>query len=335
MRNNLLTPSQVILDNRGRPLQYGYHVKPVLSGSYNAVNPFRLKEWDFYQISNSQYTLQVTFGHVSYAGAINACLFDYTGKMRYELTLPLLFPFKSLGLKSSAAIPAILQKRTKNYNIEIEVASGQRIIHIDTFSKKYGKSSVDMTLSYPEEEQGILVLTPFENKKHFYHNYKQSAMVARGDVNIGGQTFTFGEGSFGLIDWGRGRLPYRHEWWWGNGSMDLNGNRFGFNIGIFGDNRYATENALFYNGKTHKLDDITYRMTNGYKGDIIFTSSDKRFEMVFTPIFDNDTELNFLIAHNRCHQLFGYWNGVAVLDGGQTLEIKNMLAFVEFAKNRW
>lgn len=331
MRNKTLTEGNRLLDERGVPLQYGYSKKPMIYTNNKEVNSWRLKEWDFYQISNREFTLQVTYGHASYAGAIGATLFDYKGAY-YHLTLPLLFPFRSLSLAPSAGDSCDLKKESKNYKAEISVRPGKRTIKMYNKHKNYGDCYIDIALSYPEDEEGVLVVTPFKNPKHFYHNYKQSSMEVSGEIKIGGKTFTLGSESFGLIDWGRGRLPYRHTWWWGNGSCRLGEGRFGFNIGVFGDTTHATENALFFNGKTHKLDDITYKKEGE---NIIFTSSDRRFEMEFIPTYDNYTELNLLIAHNRCHQLFGNWNGTVTLDDGKKLHINDMFAFVEFAENRW
>jgi Protein of unknown function (DUF2804). len=160
-------------------------------------------------------------------------------------------------------------------------------------------------------------------------------MPVTGNIKFGDFAYEFKpDSSFSLIDWGRGILPYRHKWWWGNGSTVIDGSRFGFNIGEFGDTSNATENCLFYNGSIHKLGDVVVKRTGGWL-DPIHYASDGRFEMTMTPVFDNFTEINMLVAHNRCHQIHGKFDGIAVLDGGETIEVKDMVAFTEFAENRW
>lgn len=332
--NQPLLKSQVLLSEEGTPLQFGYAHKPVIVNNADKIkHPFRYKEWDFYQISNSDWTLQITFGHVSYAGAINAVLFDYQGN-KYEATLPLILPMRSLGLAETATTPCKLQKHTKNYHIDIEVGKGIRKFAVNALTKN-GSCKIDLTLSYPEDTDGILVVTPFQKPYEFYHNYKQCCMRAEGFAAFGDIKAVFTKDqSFGLIDWGRGILPYAHTWWWGNGSTEINGNLFGFNIGVFGNTANATENTLFYNGKAHKLGKISYTRAD-YMSPWQFYSEDKRFEMTFTPLFDNDTKIRLLWVNNRCHQVFGYFNGVAVLNDGTEIIVKDMLAFVEEAKNRW
>ncbi|MNP68447.1 hypothetical protein D3C76_1644040 [compost metagenome] len=65
------------------------------------------------------------------------------------------------------------------------------------------------------------------------------------------------------------------------------------------------------------------------------TSDDGRFEMEFTPIYDQQTATKLLFVDNKCHQLFGTFTGKAVLDDGQVIEVKNMVAFIEHAVNNW
>ena len=50
----------------------GYSTSSVLHYDRGAIhaNPFRIKEWDFYQISDHEKCLQLTFGHASYAGQV-------------------------------------------------------------------------------------------------------------------------------------------------------------------------------------------------------------------------------------------------------------------------
>jgi len=186
----------------------------------------------------------------------------------------------------------------------------------------------------------IVMATPFdEDKRFFYYNHKINCMPADGVVRIGDREYRFSPGdAFGLLDWGRGVWPYRHEWFWGNGSGYINGKRFGFNIGYgFGDTSAATENVLFYDGTAHKLSHVYFDLPGGggYMAQKIFTSDDGRFEMVFTPIYDRYTETKLLFVDTHCHQLFGKWNGKVVLDDGTVLEVKDLVAFVEHAVNKW
>ena len=165
---------------------------------------------------------------------------------------------------------------------------------------------------------------------------------------------------FGTLDWGRGIWTYDNTWYWGSGNGYVNGKPFGFNIGYgFGNTTAASENALFYDGKIHKLDDVTFHIPEGdYLKPWKFTSSDGRFEMDFQPIIDRSSYSNLPFGESLDlpgigkvptaailgggdhvesdqHQVFGRMTGTAILDDGTKLEIKDLLCFAEDVHNMY
>ena len=164
-------------------------------------------------------------------------------------------------------------------------------------------------------------------------------MPVTGCVRIGRKVIEFKpDTAFGLLDWGRGVWPFIQSWYWGNGSHWLpDGRIFGFEIGWgFGNMGAASENTLFLDGVAHKIDQVYLEKDpDDYMKPWVFTSNDGRFEMTMTPEFDNFTNLRFLGIGNRCHQVFGKWNGSVGLDDGTRLDIQDMTAFCEFSDNHW
>ncbi|MDD4832999.1 MAG: DUF2804 family protein, partial [Clostridia bacterium] len=118
---------------------------------------------------------------------------------------------------------------------------------------------------------------------------------------------------------------------------NIDGHIVGFNIGWgFGKTANATENMLFVDGVCHKLQSVSASLDqHDYMKPWTFSSDDGRFEMTFTPFYDNFTETDFVVMHNRCHQVFGYYNGVAVMDDGTKVNLVNVNGFCEHAVNRW
>lgn len=332
-----LTKKGIVTDNNGHVAEKGYSFQCIKSfDREKTARPSRIKEWDFYQITGGGYTVQLTIGHVTYAGAVSVNVFSLDGKERYEFPCPLLFPKKKLNLPDNAHKTGKISYESKNYSLIYDIQEDYRTFTFSAISKKYGRVSAEFRLDGNINKNGIMVVTPFYEPFQFYHNYKVNCLIASGKIKIGEKEIVFGDDAFGLLDWGRGILPYTHTWWWGNGSAIIDGKNFGFNIGVFGDTTYATENVIFYDDKAHKLGKISFQKDKiDYLKPWIFTSDDKRFEMTFTPIFDNHTQLFLLVAHNRCHQVFGHFNGTAVLDDGKVIIVKDMLAFCEIAKNRW
>ena len=129
---------------------------------------------------------------------------------------------------------------------------------------------------------------------------------------------------------------YDNTWYWGSGSGTVDGHRFGFNIGYgFGDTSAASENILFYDGVGHKLDDVTFLISDNYTDPWKFTSSDGRFEMDFEPIIDRAALLDVKLICSDQHQVFGRMSGTAVLDDGTKVVLKDFLCFAEKVHNKY
>ena len=196
-----------------------------------------------------------------------------------------------------------------------------------------------------EPKENMVIATPFkENKKAFYYNQKIVGFKASGKIGIGENIIDFKpSNSFGLLDWGRGVWTYKNTWYWGAACGKLeDGNMFGFNIGYgFGDTSNATENMLFFNGKAHKLEDVTFnipKFKNGkdnFLAPWTFSSNNKTFEMQFTPIINRHSDTNVLIIRSNQNQVFGKFTGYAILEDGTKIEIKNFLGFAEKVYNKW
>ena len=144
-----------------------------------------------------------------------------------------------------------------------------------------------------------------------------------------------------MLDWGRGVWTCRSTWYWGSASGMVDGVPFGFNIGYgFGDTSAATENALFYGGKLHKLSQVTFHIPrkNGqehYLAPWTFDSDDRRFRMKFRPILDRAACPSAGVVRSGQHQVFGSFTGTAVLDDGTAVRLKELLGFAEKVDDRW
>lgn len=184
----------------------------------------------------------------------------------------------------------------------------------------------------------MVIATPWDKPHRFYYNQKINCMRAEGTITYGQNQYTFcPETDFGTLDWGRGVWTYDNTWYWGSGNCDLNGKAFGFNIGYgFGNTSAATENILFYDGKAHKLDEVTFHIPkDDYCKPWKFSSSDNRFEMDFEPVIDRCAKLDAKIIVSDQHQVFGKLSGNAVLDDGTVIEVQDMMCFAECVHNKY
>ena len=195
-----------------------------------------------------------------------------------------------------------------------------------------------------EPKESMVIITPFKDKpKAFYYNQKIVGFKVNGYFKVGYFKYEFKENDTrAILDWGRGVWTYKNTWYWGAGCGIVDGHEIGFNIGSgFGDTSAASENAIFYDGIMHKLENVTFNIPKNEKGKYeytkpwTFTSSDGRFEMEFTPIIDRKSKTDVLLICSDQHQVFGKFNGKMVLDNGKVIELKDFIAFAERVFNKW
>ena len=65
------------------------------------------------------------------------------------------------------------------------------------------------------------------------------------------------------------------------------------------------------------------------------TDESGRLDLTFTPILDRAAYTGALVLESDQHQVFGRFDGVAVLDDGTALAIRGLRGFAEKVKNRW
>ncbi len=339
MQNEIVKPSK-LLNERGELVQKGWSRKPVLT--YNPENVHgRLKEWDYYCIIDHEklHGVAFTFADLRIMGLFNVVWLDFKEK-RFITDEETKIRSKGLGMPSSSKEGDCFYAG-KRVQMKFQRFAGKRHLSVKFPSFDDGRGfEADLTLEQPDDLESIVVATPWPKKTTaFYYNEKINCMPASGTVTVGGKDYTFSPASaFGVLDWGRGVWTYRNRWYWGSASGKTpEGKRLGWNIGYgFGDLTTHTENMIFYDGKGHKFDQVTFHIdTADYLKPWKFTSNDGRFEMDFEPILDRNSKVNLVVFKSIQHQVFGYYTGDVILDDGTKLHVDKLLGFAEDVYNRW
>ena len=298
-----------------------------------------IKEWDYYAILNDEFGVAFTVADNGYLGFVAVTVFDFIAANETSGSVITPFPLGSFKMPPSSEQGDVSFDQ-KGYSIRFERRKEIRILSVDIPGFDGGKGLVGtLELSQPEDMDSMVIATPFAGKTNaFYYNQKVNCMPASGSIRFGGRELIFNpESSHGVLDWGRGVWTYANTWYWGSASGRLNGEPFGFNIGYgFGDTSAATENMVFYQGRAHKLDEVTFHIPEpDFLKPWKFSSNDGRFEMDFEPILDRFSDTNLLALRSWQHQTFGRFSGKCILDEGTVLEVKDFLGFAEKVSNRW
>ena len=304
----------------------------------------KLKQWDFYQISNGKFMAQVSFANISLAGYISVVLVDLkTGKKLVD-SMSMFFGGKKYPLPPTSDVPNVLEYTIGKAHFKFETLEDKRILDVLMYkSKKQIKAHFEMDML--KDHENITTILPFKDETNkFFMTTKQNCMATEGYILFGKDEWLFDKSdTFTVLDWGRVNTPYKLVWYWGNAStylLDKEGNKhtFGFEItwGI-GDEKNATETALFYDGKLHKFGSVDVKtfVKDRYMEKWVFESEDGRFNLTLTPTLDHHSDLNLGVLRMNSHQVHGLYNGTVTLDDGTILEIKDMYGFCEYVENRW
>ncbi len=341
-KQNEITEPTDLFNEDGSLVQRGWARKPIIN--YNKENIgksyFRIKEWDHYSVLNKEFGFQLTIGDIGYLTQMSYVWLDFTKKERNGQALMKFFT-KSKILPLSSLENSYIEFPTDKFKATIEKKGDKRILTIDdsTFLEKGINGSI--TLEDNPKMDNTVVVTGYGSKKPklFYYNHKINYMPAKGTIKLGEESYNFEpESSFGLMDWGRGIWPYKTHWLWGSACGLVDGKPVAFNVGYgFGDLSTHTENIVFYEGKAHKIDEVTFHHENDrdptqpWK----FTSNDNRFNMILKPIIPHREKLNFGLIYLNSSLLHGLYSGEVVLDTGEKIQIKEMLGHAEDIYWRW
>ena len=301
------------------------------------ANKLRIKEWDYYIVTNDSFGIALTIADNSYMGLISASVLDFEKPWEQTASVMTAFPMGKFKLPETSAAGDTLYG-DKRVQMAFRVFEGERRLSC-RFERFLGEDALELELSLAQPPMDSMVIaTPFSAPRAFYYNQKINCMRASGEAVLGKRRFAFSpETSFGTLDWGRGVWTYDNTWYWGNGNGVVNGKPFGFNIGYgFGDTSAASENLLIYDGVAHKLSKVQFNIPeDSFLKPWTFSSDDGRFEMDFVPILDRAARTNALIIESDQHQVFGRFSGKAVLDDGTALELHDFLGFAEKVRNRY
>lgn len=344
MQNEILEPGP-LLDEKGRLAQVGWSRTPLLdcnleNTSFYKIRFFqrlRIKRWDYYAVFTPNRFFSATIADLGYAGNIFVYTLDFnTGELHEE---GLVIPFgKGIQLERNpeAGEASFANDKASLY---FKAEAGERRIKVNWDGFGHGMGiQADITLHTLPRHESMNIVIPI-GAKRFYDNTKINSMPARGLIQYGDVREELRvDTCIGSLDWGRGVWEYKSYWNWASASGFLpNGQTIGLNLGRgFGDLSKATENAVIVNGRVHKLGDVRFDYKTGdYMQPWCFRDDEGRLDLAFTPFKDRTARTNLGIIFSEVHQMFGRYNGRAILDDGSPLEIHNLAGFAEEHHARW
>ncbi len=333
-----------LLDQNGNLCEPGYATALLKAYDRTKIKAgrLRIKEWDYYLITNDRWGIALTLDDNSYMGMVSASVLDFANGKEKTVSPMFWLPMGKTGFPSSSQSGDVHKTLKHAAGSFTHTKNGRHLqFRIDRFldDKPF---ACDILLS-DEPKDSMVIATPFCKRGHFYYNQKIIGMRAEGYFAIGEErTDLHKADTFGLLDWGRGVWTYRNTWYWSAAQGVVDGHVFGFNLGYgFGDTGAASENMLFFDGIAHKLGRVNFGIPQKPDGtdDLLspwhFTDDAGRVDLMFQPILDRASKTDVLVICSDQHQVFGRFCGVVRLDDGQEVKLQNLLGFAEKVYNKW
>lgn len=332
-----------LLNGQGNLCEPGYASALLKTYDRKAIRAgkLRIKEWDYYLITNDRWGVALTIDDNGYMGLLSASVLDFEARTETTVSPMFWLPMGKTGFPSSSK-EGDVNKTLKNASGSFaHTPEGRRLrFRIDRFRE--GKPfSCDILLT-DEPKDSMVIATPFEKKGHFYYNQKIIGMRAKGWFTVGEERTELNpKETFGLLDWGRGVWTYKNTWYWSAAQGEADGRVIGFNLGYgFGDTSAASENMLFVDGTAHKLGRVDFGIPQkDGKDDLLsswhFTDDEGRVDLIFTPILDRASKTDVKIICSDQHQVFGRFTGFLKTDNGEEIRLTDFLGFAEKVFNKW
>lgn len=333
-----------LLDSNGQLADIGWSRQPLLDCNlenahfYNLrfMQKFRIKRWDYYAVTTPTHFFSFTISDIGYMGNIFAYVINFETKHYHEESV-------MIPPSNKVHLPRNSQEGESSFtnnkvDMHFQTLPGERKIQCrwDGFEGK--ALNADFTLTLPADHESMNIVIPIEQKR-FYFNRKVNCMPATGWVEYGGERFDLTpQNTHANLDWGRGVWAYNSFWVWASTSGFLaDGRRVGLNMGYgFGDTSAATENALTLDGRLHKFGRLDFKYTSGkFMEPWKMISEDGRLNMEFTPFLERVAKTDLKVLQSEVHQMFGKYNGTAVTDQGETIQIRDLTGFAEEHHAKW
>lgn len=331
-----------LLNEQGNLVEAGYATSLVRKYDRKAIKApkGRIKEWDYYYISDQRFGIALTIADNSYMAMASISVLNFKHNTQTTKSPIKWFTNGKTNLPSTSETGDV-SLVGKGYSMVFKNVDGKRhlICHMDKFR---GNDSFDCDITLePTTPHSMVIATPFKKNKRFYYNQKINLLKCAGSFSVGTGSYVFKPNALGVLDWGRGVWTYKNTWYWSSFNAEYEGHNIGFNLGYgFGDTSAASENMLFYDNEVFKLDDVKFNIPLDSKGKEkymepwTFTSESGDIDLKFVPVFDRASDTNVLIIRSNQHQVFGKFSGTFKVEGRE-IKFQDLIGFAEKVYNKW
>lgn len=287
----------------------------------------RSKRWEYWGIMTPELFIGLTISSLDYAAVPSIYLFDRrTGEHR---AIGGLVPL-ARGTSIPDSLPPFEASTSwgKGNELRVDVRQGTTTITGTA-------AGISVNLESPDAGDCLGVVVPW-SERLFQYTLKDVARPVFGTITLDGQTLDVNEGSWAVLDRGRGRWPYSMTWNWAAGSGIVNGHRIGLQLGgKWTDGTGSTENALFVDGVQHYIDEELHWLYDLKDEHSAWRILGENADATLTPWHRRVERTNAVVVSSTIYQALGTWSGWVLDSTGTRVSVDGLTGWSEQAKNRW
>ncbi|GAA3494725.1 DUF2804 domain-containing protein [Streptomyces prasinosporus] len=310
-------------DGRLDPAAVGWTRRPLHRSNLRGWG--RAKRWEYWGIVTPSHIVGLVVSSLDYAGTHGVYVLDRsTGREVSEDAVTPLARGVRMPERSGAGTAS-----ARGGGVAVELVQHPAGTTIRAVAPGVGLRA---EVPLPDGHESLGVVVPW-SRRRFQYTVKDLGRPVRGLLTLGSRQVPIGgPGCFAVLDHGRGKWPYAVTWNWAAGCGPGRAVQLG---GRWTDGTGSTENALFVDGRLHKIGDElawTYDRTDWLRP---WRITGPRVEAEFHPFHERAARTALGVVAHETHQCFGHFTGRARADDGTWVELDGLTGWAEEARNRW
>lgn len=331
VETEITSPVKLTLpDGRFNAASHGWARQPIIDASAidGGFLNGRNRRWEYWCVLTPTHILAFSIADNDYFAPGSVWIFDRKAN-KAVVNFASNEPCGTIKLPGNVADgPATARHKDLSVDID-QVEGGTRI------RASVPGGSFDVFAAKPEGHECLAVVVPWTDEL-FQYTIKDISRPATGSVTVGDKTYEVPEGSWAILDHGRGRWPHDVHWNWGAGSGKLaDGRVMGLQVGDkWTDGTGSTENSFLLGTRVYK---ISEKLTWVYDTEDWMKPwhiSGGGLDAVLTPVYNKASSVDTPQVKSRTDQCFGTWKGTFDT-GSEVISFEGLDGFVEDVTKTW
>jgi len=296
---------------------------------------FRLKKWDMYHMTTPDHYISLLVAWIGYGAFCSAYVYDRRKREGMD-DMHIRPPRPELNMMRDSTF-GLTEYKSAKVKATFDVKGERRKIKLSFPKFADIGLRADIELFLPSDHESICG-AHLTNPRRMHYGHKINCMTAQGEMRLGNETFYLDpKDSFGALDFGRGFYPPKLFWYWATASgRDARGKLIGWNLGHGNSPLETAENAVFYDGRLHKIGVTRCRPPeDDFMKPWRVWTDDKSLDLKFIPenVRINQLDLGYLYTTGR--PALGAFSGHLTLDSGEVIEVSDLFGLYEWVDQRW